>query len=102
MVNITEQDKNINISFFLHAQDTMNHMYNAKSAADRGTLYHIRNKFHHRSAKKHVMAAVEHVQHLIDFTTDGLICILAEKLLPANAMDPDGSFQIDGDPKVSM
>ena len=59
----------------------MDLLCNPQSAAERGTLYHIRNKFQHRSVKKTVMEAVEHSQHFVKFTVAGLITVLAIKIL---------------------
>jgi hypothetical protein len=56
-------------------------MYKSSSAAERATLYHQRNKFHHRSVKKNVMENVEHVTDLLENSTDGGIGLLAMKLL---------------------
>ena len=74
-------------SIVLFIQDTMDSMYKSSSAAERGTLYHIRNRFHRRSVKKNVMESVEHVEDLLDLTTDGGICLLALKLLNANTTE---------------
>lgn len=64
----------------------MNLLYKAKSAAERGTAYHIRNKFGHRSVKKNVMEAVEHVQNLLNFMTNGYILLLALNLLDSSSL----------------
>ena len=61
----------------LHLQDTMNELFTGSSAAQRGTLYHIKNKFGHRSVKKHVMENVPHVYDLLDFSTDSIVCMAA-------------------------
>ena len=59
----------------------MDDLYKGESAAERATLYHIKNKFGHRSVKKKVMDNVSHVSDLIEFATDGLVCLLAMKIL---------------------
>ena len=74
----------------------MDDMYKSSSAAERGTLYHTRNVFHHRSVKKNVMEGVEHVQHLMNFVTDGGIGLLALKLLNVDTID---AVRAEGDPK---
>ena len=62
----------------------MNDLYTGSSAAQRGTLYHVRNKFGHRGVKKHVMENVPHVYDLLDLATDGVVCLAAMHIESAN------------------
>ena len=52
------------VKVIFHFQDTMNEFYSGKSLADRGTLYHIKEFFNHKSLKSNVM---ENFQHVWDF-----------------------------------
>jgi hypothetical protein len=52
----------------------MKKFYSPKSAAERGTLYHIRNIFGHRGVTTKVMDCVNHVVDLLQFVTEGLVC----------------------------
>ena len=55
----------------------MNELFNGSSASQRGTLYHMKNRFVHRSVKKHVMENVPHVYDLLDFAADSIVCLAA-------------------------
>ena len=50
-------------------------------------MYHIRNKFQHRSVKKKVMETVEYDERFVRFTTSGLVVLLAIKLLDVTLSD---------------
>ncbi|KAJ8300931.1 hypothetical protein KUTeg_022450 [Tegillarca granosa] len=50
------------------------------SAADRGTLFHIRNLYNHRNVAKNVNSSFNPLVDLLGFTTDGFTALLAMKL----------------------
>ena len=54
----------------------MDEYYYGQSATDRGTLAHIKNTFNHRSVKKSVMDCFNHAVEFLEFTTQGLVCLL--------------------------
>ena len=56
-------------------------LYDGKSCGEAGTLYQIRNKFGHRQVQKKVMECYNHMVDFLKFTTTGLVCVLAMKLL---------------------
>lgn len=68
-------------------QDLMKVFYKPKSAADKGTLFHIRNVFGHRGVTTKVMDCVNNVVDLVNFATDGLVCIALMNLLGWKTLD---------------
>ena len=56
-------------------KDTFKDLFKGESASQRGTMYHIKNVFGPRSAKKHVMADVDHAYNLMDLCTYGCVCL---------------------------
>ena len=61
-------------------QDFVNVHYKAESAAQRGTLYNIRDKFGHRGVKTKIADCINKVVDLMRFTNEGLCSLLAMKL----------------------
>ena len=85
----------------LYFQDTINKLFSIKSCNERGTLYHIKNKFGHKSAKTKVIENVSHIYQLLNFTTEGLVCLLVMHLfkmdeltsIPKMLSQPDDELQ---------
>ncbi|XP_077862791.1 uncharacterized protein LOC102803909 [Saccoglossus kowalevskii] len=67
-------------------QDIMNEFFLGKSASNRGTLTHIKNKFRHRNVKKKVMDSFNHVANFLSFVTSGLVCLLVMKKLGLSSL----------------
>ncbi|XP_070554960.1 uncharacterized protein [Ptychodera flava] len=67
-------------------QDTMDKLFTGKSLADPGTLFHIKTRFGHRSVKKKVIDNVNHVVDFLNFTTEGMVCLLVMKLCRLNSL----------------
>ncbi|XP_014670054.1 PREDICTED: uncharacterized protein LOC106811048 [Priapulus caudatus] len=68
-------------------QDTLNSLFDARSAVERGTLFNMKNVFNHRNLKKHVMGNFNHVDDFMHFVTDAMICYLALQLCSLNSLD---------------
>ncbi|KAJ8311298.1 hypothetical protein KUTeg_011150, partial [Tegillarca granosa] len=61
-------------------QDLFDDMYSSSSGADRGTLFHIRNNFNHRNVTKSVGNCFNHAVDLLEFSTEGLVILLAMQI----------------------
>ena len=72
--------------FFLF-KDMYNQLYSAKSGADRGSLFQIRNAFQHRNVTSDVMKSFNHNADLLRFSTEGLASLLAMKLCNIQTLD---------------
>ena len=68
------------LSYFFTFKDTVKEFFNGSSAVQRGTMYHIKNKFDRRSAASNVMATFNHVTELLHFITEGNVCLIAMSL----------------------
>jgi hypothetical protein len=62
-------------------QDIFEDLYAGKSARDKGTLYHIRNKYQHRNVSSNVMSCFNHASELMLFTTEAYVVAAACKHL---------------------
>ena len=60
----------------------MNKIYCTKSAAEKGSLFQIRNKFHHRNVNDCINSCV----YLWNFETEGYACLLACKILRISSL----------------
>ncbi|XP_038051515.1 uncharacterized protein LOC119724500 [Patiria miniata] len=58
----------------------MDRLYNLSSAAQRGTLYNIRDKFSHKNVKTKVSSCINHAVDLLKITTESM-ANLAMKVL---------------------
>jgi hypothetical protein len=77
----------------------MNKFYCTKSAADKGSLFQIRNKFEHRNVKKKVNDCVNSCVDLWNFTTEGYVCLLACKILGISSLTECPEDLVDKDIK---
>ena len=59
----------------------MNAMFTQKNAADRGTLYHVKQMMQKRSLEKTVMKNFHHVEETVHGMTQGNICLIAMDIL---------------------
>lgn len=66
----------------------MNLLFDAKSMAEKGTLYQLKTQYNHRNASKDVFGSFNHVEELLRFTTEAHIVTLVLKICN---MDFDGS-----------
>jgi hypothetical protein len=57
-------------------QDLMNEMFSGRSTANRGTLFHMKTTFGHKSVKKSVTNCFNHATDFIRMTAEGLLCLL--------------------------
>ena len=71
-------------------QDSFSDLYDGASAADSGTLFNLKCRFNHRTVTANVTEHVNQAYDLMQFSTEGLICLLAMDML---AMD-----DLSGDP----
>ena len=65
----------------------MTRFFSGKSAADRGTLFHIKAALNHRNVKKTVMECFNHASDFISVVTDGYVCLLALKQLGITSLN---------------
>ena len=65
----------------------MDKHYTANSVAEKGTLYNIKSKFLHKNIKSKVMENIQKVYDLVQFSCEGLVCILAMDILGMQEMD---------------
>lgn len=77
----------------------MNKFYCTKSAADKGSLFQIRNKFEHRNVKKKVNDCVNSCVDLWNFVTEGYVCLLACKILGISSLTECPEDLVDKDIK---
>ena len=59
----------------------MDRFFCGRSAADRGTLYNIKNVFNHRGVKKESKECFNHAWDFLAFVTKGYVCLAAVELL---------------------
>ena len=80
----------------------MDTFYCSKSAGEKGTLYNIKAKFGHRNVKPKVMANVQRVYDLVNFTAEGFTCLLCCEILGIKSLNeiPVGAPDI-GEDKVA-
>ena len=67
----------------------MNLLFTGRNSADQGTLFHVKNIFGHKNVKKEVMHCFNHATHFLDFVTEGMICLLAIKILGIGSIQDD-------------
>ncbi|XP_070547231.1 uncharacterized protein [Ptychodera flava] len=74
-------------------QDTMNILYDGKSADNEGSLFHLKTIFQHRNVRKNISDCINHVDSLLNFTTEALVVLAAMKLLNIGGIDdiPDNA-----------
>ncbi|CAC5425927.1 unnamed protein product [Mytilus coruscus] len=62
-------------------QDYYDEFFKGSSAADRGTLSHLKNIFNYRQVKSDISDNFNHAWELMCLTTEGYVCLLAMNLL---------------------
>jgi hypothetical protein len=65
----------------------MNAFFCGKSAASKGSLFQIKNKFGHRGVKRKISDCINSCVDLWNFTTEGYICLLACMLCEMSSLD---------------
>ncbi|WAR25131.1 hypothetical protein MAR_010835 [Mya arenaria] len=70
-------------------QDTMDKLFDGKSARDKGTLFHLKNVFNQRSVSKHVSETFNYVAEFLKFVTEGYVVLFAMDLLGIDDMEED-------------
>ncbi|XP_062602465.1 uncharacterized protein LOC134264190 [Saccostrea cucullata] len=65
----------------LLTQDIMDIFFSGKSAADKGTLFYLKNVFGHRAVKKQVGDAFNHISTFLKFVTYGYTMLAAMEVL---------------------
>ena len=55
----------------------MDMLFDGKSAADKGTLFHLKNVFNHRSVSKNVGACFSYASEFLNFVTDVYLVLAA-------------------------
>lgn len=65
---------------FHFVQDAMNEFVWGKTAAEKGTLFQIRNMFEYRNVKRKTSDCINSCVDLWNFVTEGYICLLACRL----------------------
>lgn len=72
----------------------MNLLFSQKSVKARGSLYHIKNNFGHRTVKKNVMENFSSVAEFIRFATHGYIALGVMKKLDMTELEVSRSKSI--------
>lgn len=65
-------------------QDYFDEFFKGSSAADRGTLCHLKNLFNFRQVKSDISDNFNHARELMCVVTEGYVCLLAMKLMEMN------------------
>ena len=86
-------------------QDTFDEFFTGKSAAEKGTLYHLKNLLNQRSVKRDIGKCFNHAAEFLDFTTEILLVLLALETLkmeniesiPKDGPKPSDSREIKQD-----
>ncbi len=68
-------------------QDFMNQYFTQKSAADRGTIYHVKQVMGKKNLEKNVMRNFHHVQETVHMIAKANICMIAMENLGLNHID---------------
>ena len=72
-------------------QDVMNTFFHKTSAAEKETLFHLKNVFGHRSVKKDVGETFNHAADFLNFVTHGYVLLATMELF---GMEKLGDFQL--------
>nr|XP_022309155.1 uncharacterized protein LOC111114903 [Crassostrea virginica] len=74
-------------------QDVMNTFFHGSSAAEKGTLFHLKNVFGHRSVKKDVGETFNHAADFLKFVTHGYVLLATLEVCGMATLDdqPEGT-----------
>jgi len=75
----------------------MNKYYCTKSAAEKRSIFQIRNKFEHRNVKKNVNDCVNSCVDLWNIVTEGYVCLLACQILGISSLTECSEDLVDKD-----
>ena len=75
----------------------MNKYCCTKSAAEKGSIFQIRNKFEHRNVRKNVNDCVNSCVDLWNIVTEGYVCLLAYKILGISSLTECPEDLVDKD-----
>ncbi|WAR31109.1 YNG1-like protein [Mya arenaria] len=82
-------------------QDTMDTYFNPKSGMDKGTLYHLKNLFNHRSVTHNVSESFNYVSEFLRFVTEGYITAFALDELQMDDLDEEVETNTENVQRVS-
>ena len=75
-----------------------NQLYSTRSGADRGTLFHIRNRFGHKNVTTNTMKSFNHNADLLRFSAEGLTALLCMKIcILSSQNETPTDFPVDAD-----
>lgn len=80
-------------------QDSMNMLFRGSTVGDRGSLFHVKNKFAFRTVKKKISDCINSVVDFFNFVTEGSVCMIVCQMLNIENIDdiaesiPDDSKQ---------
>ena len=68
-------------------QDSMNRLFSGSTVGDKGSLFHIKNKFGFRPVKKKISDCVNSVVDLFNFVTEASICLIVCDIINIENVD---------------
>lgn len=57
-------------------QDSMNMFFRDSTVGDRGSLFHVKNKFAFRTGRKKISECINSVVYFFNFVTEGCVCMI--------------------------
>lgn len=68
-------------------QDSMNMLFSGSTVGDKGSLFHIKNRFGFRTVKKKISDRVNSVVDFFNFVTEGSVCMIVCNILNIDNID---------------
>lgn len=68
-------------------QDSMNMLFSGSTVGDKGSLFHIKNRFGFRTVKKKISDCVNSVVDFFNFVTEGSACMIVCNILNIDNID---------------
>lgn len=68
-------------------QDSMNMLFSGSTVGDKGSLFHIKNRFGFRTVKKKISDCVNSVVDFFNFVTEGSVCMIVCNILNIDNID---------------
>lgn len=68
-------------------QDSMNMLFSGSTVGDKGSLFHIKNRFGFRTVKKNISDCVNSAVDFFNFVTEGSVCMIVCNILNIDNID---------------
>jgi len=82
-------------------KDTMDTLFEGRSATDKGTLFHLKVFLNHRSVTKHVSESFNHTSDFLKFVTESYVVAMGMRHLGLEDLDDEVDISTDDILKAS-